>query len=188
MKWPIFARTVQAATSRPAAIALWLVCIGLVLLDIWGLSLFHGTPNYQASGTWGAWASSAASLLAVTVALAGNQMTQARYLADKQEELNREVTEISAWTENSLDGDETCLDLVIRNKTGHPIETWSIFIKSVGVLDSVTLGPITPEDNKFSLEMPTTEITTGSLPCEISFTDRVGRRWKTNTAGGKQLI
>lgn len=186
---PLLEKLFDLITCRATAIALWLLCIALLLLDAWGLTIFRGHFDYAAAGTWGSWVSSAASLVAVTVALWGNQMTHARYLADKAEREDRELTEVSAWTEYSVDeAGQTCLDLVIRNKTGHPIHRWSVNVSSLGTMDSHALGPLTPDDNRFSLTIPKIQTAFASLPCQITFTDRVGRLWATCPSGGKALI
>jgi hypothetical protein len=184
---PILTRGLRALTSRPAAFLLWLALLSLLVLDYWGLQLFHGSFDHDKAGTYGEWFSGILMAGAVAVALWANHITQEHYAADKLEEREHELTDLAVWTELGVDAnDRQAWHILFRNGTGYPIYVWRVEIAAVGiVLKSEELGPIVPGDNRFQLETVPPGSAVLSLPCVLVFEDRSAQRWLVDGRGNR---
>jgi hypothetical protein len=163
---------------------LLIVCLMLLSLQFWHLSLFGSRLDSQVAGTWGDMTSSVASAFAVIIAVGTVAVEQRRSARERTEARVRELTQVYCWIEWGLASDHThTWVLKFQNETKVPIFKWLVHISPVPgagkvVLSSSAYGPIRPS----STEMLVDELS-GTAPelqpsLDFDFKDPSGSCWR----------
>lgn len=155
------------------------VIIFLVLLQLYNLSLFRGSVDYNRFGDLATWFAGFLTFGAVAIALRESFRAGARESA----EADRHATSVVPWLEI---GSESWL-LRVDNQTGRPVEAWMIEFKSEDVhICWRDAGPCAPRLTTLSLER------VPNLPAAISsnfpyyaftFVDGAERVWTREPSG-----
>jgi hypothetical protein len=134
------------------------IIIFLLLLDVYGLSLFHGTVNWTKFGTVGTWFSSVLSVIAVSFALFTIIRQKSEFEYTKSATNAARYTRIYAWLNYDEDhAGRIVVNLNLSNLTDTPIYWWESTLvvyekETIEIASSIIHGIAIPGKSSFSLD------------------------------------
>ncbi|MCX6168653.1 MAG: hypothetical protein NTX65_04915 [Ignavibacteriales bacterium] len=182
--------------SRKESILLF-ICVLLslalfyvLMLNLWGLSLFGETIDYTRFGTWSNALSGIGTTSALIVALTSLYLQRSIYRKAEARRFIDEETSIFLWlTFKEVRDDSGKLvcrlwDMIVQNSTVAPIYHWQISIDSYTThICSFLKHPLLPGVNVFNLSF-LDNLEPSKVPESILvFEGRSGRIWTRSTRG-----
>lgn len=175
------AQTVQRCW-RSASMRWMLLCCTafLLLINAWGLSLFHGAVDYSRFGDVGEWVSGIGTIAAFVAAVLAIRIGQKK---DAEGDVQRR-TLLYAWI-RSVD-DESLPHgwyLYLANACSAPIYLWRLDVVGVGHLSSSEVGPLPPGTTVRRLDIVGLDVAATSPDAlRVSFLDAEGFGWQRHGA------
>jgi hypothetical protein len=171
-------------------VLLLVIVIYLILLDLWGLSLWGKTVDYTRFGTWSQAVSGIVTTVALIVALTSLLSQRSIHNRNEDRRLIEEETSIFLWLTakelrdnlNNLVG--RLWDVRIQNSTDAPVYHWKvIFDSNVNHLCNELKRPILPGENAFNLPFFDNLEPNKTPESSLIFEGRSGRIWTRSTRG-----
>lgn len=178
-------RRLLASWSSPwTATTLAILCLLLLSLQFWHLSVFGSHINYQASGNWAEMTGGIASALAVIVAVGTVANEQRRAAEERRAARVQELTSVYCWLEWGVmdDGTHTWV-LKFQNETRVPVLRWVVHMTptrgpSELVFSSSTYGPIRPSSSEILVDELSGMAPELQPPLDFDFMDPSGAYWR----------
>jgi hypothetical protein len=156
---PWRSRLLAGWSSPWATTALLTICLLLLSLQFWHLSLFGSSVDYEHAGTWGDMISGVASAFAVIVAVGSVAAEQRRSAEERLKARVQELTSVYCWLEWGVsDGTHTWI-IRFQNETRVPILRWQVRMSPVSgsqsaalIFASSALGPIRPGSSEILID------------------------------------
>jgi hypothetical protein len=162
----------------------------LIMLNLWGLSLFGSAIDYTRFGTWSNAISGIGTTSALIVALASLYSQRSMYQAAEARRLLEEETSVFLWLNYQDMRDEKnkhvgwIWDLKIHNSTRAPIYHWKVnFYSHSNHLCNSLKRPLLPGENVFNLLFLDNLEPSKTPESTLIFEGRSDRIWTRSTSG-----
>lgn len=162
----------------------------LVLLDLWGLSLFGSAVDYNRFGNWSDAVSGIGTLSAVVLAVVSILVDRLRHREELQRELDSSESSVFLWLSSVVEVDDNDRPvgrswvLKIQNTTTSPVYEWRVtFEGRQDHLCAAATRPVLPGENIFNLEF-LDDIEPKAIPRPaLVFKGRFGNVWRRTELG-----